>query len=50
MRRLIGTDDTGAPVFLAGVMGVVLEGGAVTPGDAIHVTLPPEPHEPLRRV
>ncbi|MXV18444.1 MOSC domain-containing protein [Deinococcus xianganensis] len=50
MRRLIGTDDAGAPVFLAGVMGVVLEGGEVTPGDPIRVTLPPEPHEPLRRV
>ncbi|MHA0041330.1 MOSC domain-containing protein [Deinococcus sp. PEB2-63] len=50
MRRLISTDDAGAPVFLAGVMGVVLEGGTVTPGDAIRVTLPPEPHESLRRV
>lgn len=50
MRRLVGTDDAGDPVFLAGVMGTVLEGGEVTPGDAIRVTLPPEPHEPLRRV
>ncbi|NTX99741.1 MOSC domain-containing protein [Deinococcus sp. JMULE3] len=50
MHRLIGTDDAGDPVFLAGVMGTVLESGEVTPGDAIRVTLPPEPHEPLRRV
>ncbi|WP_155299505.1 MOSC domain-containing protein [Deinococcus kurensis] len=50
MRRLIGTDDAGDPVFRAGVMAVVVTGGDVAPGDAIHVTLPPEPHEPLRRV
>lgn len=50
MRRLIGTADAGAPVFLAGVMGIVLEGGEVTPGDAIRVTLPLLPHEALRRV
>ena len=50
MHRLIGTDDADAPVFLAGVMGIVLEGGEVTPGDAIRVTLPLLPHEALRRV
>ena len=40
MRRLIGTDDAGEPVFRAGVMGVVVTGGEVTPGDVIRVTLP----------
>jgi MOSC domain-containing protein YiiM len=31
----------------AGVMGVVLAGGEVRPGDAIRVELPQEPHRPL---
>lgn len=34
----------------AGVMGVVLTGGEVRAGDAITVTLPPLPHEPLKPV
>jgi MOSC domain-containing protein YiiM len=34
----------------AGVMGVVLAGGTVSPGDAIQVTLPPGPHRALDRV
>jgi MOSC domain-containing protein YiiM len=34
----------------AGIMGVVVRGGAVKPGDAIDVELPAEPHEPLERV
>ena len=33
-----------------GVMGVVIAGGAVRPGDAIRVNLPPEPHQPLKAV
>jgi MOSC domain-containing protein YiiM len=34
----------------AGIMGVVLVGGEVRPGDAIAVELPAGPHEPLRPV
>lgn len=34
----------------AGIMGVVLAGGSVRPGDAIRVQLPPEPHRALERV
>ncbi|MDB5644222.1 MAG: hypothetical protein JWN07_3539 [Hyphomicrobiales bacterium] len=34
----------------AGVMGVVLRGGAVTPGDAITVELPSGEHRPLEPV
>jgi MOSC domain-containing protein YiiM len=37
-------------LFKAGIMSVVLAGGEVRPGDAIHVELPPEPHLPLRPV
>ncbi|MEM9134646.1 MAG: MOSC domain-containing protein [Actinomycetota bacterium] len=35
---------------LAGIMGVVVAGGTVRPGDAIEVALPPGPHRPLERV
>ncbi|MCU1321696.1 MAG: hypothetical protein JWM43_1345 [Acidobacteriaceae bacterium] len=31
----------------AGIMAIVVSGGAVRPDDTIHVTLPPEPHRPL---
>lgn len=51
---LLGTvlfrDDEGSMVRLAGIMGVVLAGGVVAPGDTIDVSLPPPPHRQLRRV
>lgn len=31
----------------AGIMTTVLRGGLVHPNDPIHITLPPEPHQPL---
>ena len=34
----------------ADIMGVVLAGGTVSPGDAIRINLPPEPHRALERV
>lgn len=34
----------------AGIMGIVITGGEVRPGDAIRVTQPPPPHKPLERV
>lgn len=41
----------GQPVVRkAGVMAVVLSGGAVRPGDPIAVDLPPQPHTPLAPV
>lgn len=40
----------GALVRKAGVMGVVLAGGMVRPGDTIGVTLPGLPHQPLAPV
>lgn len=50
LRAVLGEDACGNAVFRAGIMGVVLVGGEVRPGDTIHVELPPEPHEPLARV
>jgi hypothetical protein len=43
-------DANGVFVRKAGIMGVVLRGGPVCPGDAITVELPPRPHEPLDRI
>ena len=40
----------GALIRKAGVMGIVVNGGTVRPDDAIHITLPPEPHRALERV
>ncbi len=40
----------GSLVRKAGIMAVVLEGGEIRPGDAIGVSLPPEPWTKLERV
>jgi MOSC domain-containing protein YiiM len=34
----------------AGIMGIVIAGGVIRPGDTIEVTLPGQPHERLGRV
>jgi MOSC domain-containing protein YiiM len=47
---LFGRDAQGNLTRKAGVMGIVLAGGEVRPGDAIVATLPAEPHQPLDRV
>lgn len=44
---LIERAADGRPAFKAGVMGVVLEGGVVRPGDRVAVELPPQPHKVL---
>jgi len=50
MRALIGRDADGRPLLEAGVMGVVLASGDVTPGDTIEVHMPALPHRRLERV
>jgi len=40
----------GTLIRKAGIMGVVIAGGAVRPGDTIGVTLPAEPFRPLQMV
>lgn len=50
MTATLGRDVEGNLVRKAGVMGIVLEGGEVRPGDPIRVDLPPEPHQPLAPV
>jgi MOSC domain-containing protein YiiM len=50
LKCVLGRDDAGNPVRKAGVMGVVLCGGWIVPGDPIAVDLPPGPHRQLDRV
>ncbi len=50
LSAVLGRDACGGLVRKAGVMGIVLTGGEVKPGDALRVELPPEPHRPLERV
>jgi MOSC domain-containing protein YiiM len=47
---LLGRDQNGKVIRKAGIMGIVLAGGEVRPGDAIAIELPPPPHRPLDRV
>lgn len=50
MKAVLGKDAQGNLIRKSGVMGIVLEGGDVRPGDEIRVELPPEPHRPLEVV
>jgi MOSC domain-containing protein YiiM len=50
LKWLAGRDEAGRIIRKAGIMGIVLRGGQVRPGDVIRAELPPEPHRPLDRV
>ncbi len=50
MAATLQRDARGAIIRKAGVMGIVLAGGEVRPGDPIRVELPPEPRRPLEPV
>ena len=50
MAAVLDRDAEGRLVRKAGVMGVVVSGGTVRPGDAIAVELPVAPHRPLEPV
>jgi MOSC domain-containing protein YiiM len=50
MAATLGRDEHGNLVRKAGIMGVVIAGGEVRPGDPIQVELPPQPHRPLAPV
>jgi len=49
-HALLGRDAEGNLVRKAGVMGVVLAGGEIAPGDTVRVELPAEPHRKLDKV
>ena len=50
LKQVLEVDGNGDVVRKGGIMGVVLTGGEVRPGDDIRVELPPLPHEPLDMV
>jgi MOSC domain-containing protein YiiM len=50
MAATLGRDESDNLIRKAGVMGIVIEGGEVRPGDAIGVVLPAAPHHPLSPV
>lgn len=50
LAAVLGRDEQGQLIRKAGVMGIVLTGGELHPGDPIRVELPPLPHKPLERV
>jgi MOSC domain-containing protein YiiM len=47
MAATLGRDSTGGLIRKAGVMGVVVAGGDITPGDTIRLELPPGAPRPL---
>ena len=50
MAATLDRDEDGNLVRKAGIMGVVIAGGEVWPGDPIRFELPPLPHRPLAPV
>jgi hypothetical protein len=50
LKKVLEREDEGGVVYRVGVMSVVVNAGAVRPGDEIHVILPPKPHHPLELV
>lgn len=50
LKAVLGRDADGKLIRKAGIMGIVLTGGEIRPGDPIDVTLPALPHRALERV
>jgi len=50
MKATLDRDEEDNIVMKSGIMGVVLAGGDVRPGDPIGVELPPAPHLRMRKV
>jgi MOSC domain-containing protein YiiM len=50
MAAVLDRDEDGTLIRKAGVMGVVVVGGEVRPGDRIATESPPPPHRPLQPV
>ena len=50
MAAVLDRDAQGQLIRKAGIMGIVLAGGAVQPADLIRVAFPPQPHRPLEPV
>ncbi|MGW6391686.1 MOSC domain-containing protein [Streptomyces sp. NPDC055103] len=50
LKQVLGRGENGEVVRKAGIMGIVLTGGEVRPGDSIRAELPEGPHRPLEKV
>ena len=50
MKAVLDKDEEGKLIRKSGVMGIVVNGGEVKPGDSIAVEFPPQPHQALDRV
>ena len=50
LAAVLDRDEAGNLIRKAGIMGIVLMGGEVRPGDSVRIVLPSEPHQPLERV
>jgi MOSC domain-containing protein YiiM len=50
MAAVLDRDEHGGLIRKAGVMGIVVAGGDLRPGDSVRVELPPGPHRPLEPV
>ena len=50
MSAVLDRDENGQLIRKSGIMGIVVIGGVVRPGNDIKVELPPSPHQPLDRV
>lgn len=50
LKAVLDEDEHGHLIRKAGIMGIVLSGGEVKAGDAIHVELPPPLHRRLEQV
>jgi len=50
MKATLDRNTDGNLVRKAGIMGIVVAGGEIRPGDAVQIDLPPLPHIPLAPV
>jgi len=50
MQAVLDRAADGTLIRRSGIMGIVIRGGIVRPGDLVAVTLPAPPHRPLERV
>jgi MOSC domain-containing protein YiiM len=50
LKQCLPKDADGTPQRRAGVMAIVIHGGNVWVDDAIEISLPPLPHQPMQRI
>ena len=50
MNAVLDQDEQGELIRKAGIMGIVLKGGVISPGDKIEIKFPDEPHLKLEPV